>query len=178
MQCFIWQVLTEVEVFLKSLVLFRRWLRVKWWRTIILLRVGGVWWPSPVCTHKTLYSAASASSSTRKMRNHGSCTSDASTAAWWEHHSLLLDKCIIFWNMILIICHVCQFEGEEFVDSIKGFSTVRKEHTMFTDTNLWPSSHLISTFSKHHLRTELFWWIQNSSGTRTWRNWIIQQTKK
>lgn len=32
--------------------------------------------------------------------------------------------------------HVCQFEGEEFVDSIKGFSTVRKEHTMFTDTNL------------------------------------------
>ncbi|XP_066533332.1 usherin [Hoplias malabaricus] len=25
---------------------------------------------------------------------------------------------------------------EEFVDSVKGFSTVRKEHTMFTDTNL------------------------------------------
>ncbi|KAI4889581.1 hypothetical protein NFI96_029859 [Prochilodus magdalenae] len=25
---------------------------------------------------------------------------------------------------------------EEFVDTIKGFSTVRKEHTMFTDTNL------------------------------------------
>ncbi|TRY88493.1 hypothetical protein DNTS_005169 [Danionella cerebrum] len=28
------------------------------------------------------------------------------------------------------------FEGEEFVDTVKGFSTVRKEHTMFTDTNL------------------------------------------
>ncbi|XP_051908614.1 usherin [Hippocampus zosterae] len=27
-------------------------------------------------------------------------------------------------------------DDEEFVDSIKGFSTVRKEHTMFTDTNL------------------------------------------
>ncbi|KAL2082380.1 hypothetical protein ACEWY4_022198 [Coilia grayii] len=27
-------------------------------------------------------------------------------------------------------------EDEEFVDTIKGFSTVRKEHTMFTDTNL------------------------------------------
>ncbi|CAL8313707.1 unnamed protein product [Lota lota] len=27
-------------------------------------------------------------------------------------------------------------EDEEFVDSIKGFSMVRKEHTMFTDTNL------------------------------------------
>ncbi|XP_007259937.2 usherin [Astyanax mexicanus] len=25
---------------------------------------------------------------------------------------------------------------EEFVDTVKGFSTVRKEHTMFTDTNL------------------------------------------
>lgn len=29
-------------------------------------------------------------------------------------------------------------DDEEFVDTIKGFSTVRKEHTMFTDTNLWP----------------------------------------
>lgn len=28
-------------------------------------------------------------------------------------------------------------EDEEFVDTVKGFSTVRKEHTMFTDTNLW-----------------------------------------
>ncbi|XP_039594728.1 usherin isoform X1 [Polypterus senegalus] len=28
------------------------------------------------------------------------------------------------------------FEDEDFIDSIKGFSTVRKEHTMFTDTNL------------------------------------------
>ncbi|XP_062238236.1 usherin [Platichthys flesus] len=27
-------------------------------------------------------------------------------------------------------------EDEEFVDTVKGFSTVRKEHTMFTDTNL------------------------------------------
>ncbi|XP_026174260.1 usherin isoform X2 [Mastacembelus armatus] len=27
-------------------------------------------------------------------------------------------------------------DDEEFVDTIKGFSTVRKEHTMFTDTNL------------------------------------------
>ncbi|XP_057678745.1 usherin [Corythoichthys intestinalis] len=27
-------------------------------------------------------------------------------------------------------------DDEEFVDSVKGFSTVRKEHTMFTDTNL------------------------------------------
>lgn len=27
-------------------------------------------------------------------------------------------------------------EDEEFVDAVKGFSTVRKEHTMFTDTNL------------------------------------------
>ncbi|KAJ0060858.1 hypothetical protein NL108_001741, partial [Boleophthalmus pectinirostris] len=27
-------------------------------------------------------------------------------------------------------------EDEEFVDTIKGFSTVKKEHTMFTDTNL------------------------------------------
>ncbi|MBN3306045.1 USH2A protein, partial [Amia calva] len=27
-------------------------------------------------------------------------------------------------------------EDEEFIDSIKGFSTVRKEHTMFTDTHL------------------------------------------
>lgn len=34
------------------------------------------------------------------------------------------------------LSYVCQFEGEEFVDTIKGFSTVRKEHTMFTDTNL------------------------------------------
>ena len=32
---------------------------------------------------------------------------------------------------------VLQFmDDEEFVDTIKGFSTVRKEHTMFTDTNL------------------------------------------
>ncbi|XP_051775516.1 usherin-like [Erpetoichthys calabaricus] len=28
------------------------------------------------------------------------------------------------------------FEDEDFIDSVKGFSTVRKEHTMFTDTNL------------------------------------------
>ncbi|XP_017291478.1 usherin [Kryptolebias marmoratus] len=27
-------------------------------------------------------------------------------------------------------------DDEEFVDTVKGFSTVRKEHTMFTDTNL------------------------------------------
>ncbi|XP_024147599.1 usherin [Oryzias melastigma] len=27
-------------------------------------------------------------------------------------------------------------DDEEFVDTIKGFSTVRKEHTMFNDTNL------------------------------------------
>ncbi|XP_061785953.1 usherin [Nerophis lumbriciformis] len=27
-------------------------------------------------------------------------------------------------------------DDEEFVDTIKGFSTIRKEHTMFTDTNL------------------------------------------
>ncbi|XP_077408898.1 usherin isoform X2 [Vanacampus margaritifer] len=27
-------------------------------------------------------------------------------------------------------------DDEEFVDSVKGFSTTRKEHTMFTDTNL------------------------------------------
>ncbi|KAJ0026942.1 hypothetical protein NQD34_017942 [Periophthalmus magnuspinnatus] len=27
-------------------------------------------------------------------------------------------------------------DDEEFVDTIKGFSTVKKEHTMFTDTNL------------------------------------------
>ncbi|RXM98695.1 Usherin [Acipenser ruthenus] len=27
-------------------------------------------------------------------------------------------------------------EDEDFIDSIKGFSTVRKEHTMFTDTHL------------------------------------------
>ncbi|XP_030577973.1 usherin [Archocentrus centrarchus] len=27
-------------------------------------------------------------------------------------------------------------DDEEFVETIKGFSTVRKEHTMFTDTNL------------------------------------------
>lgn len=36
-------------------------------------------------------------------------------------------------------CFTLQFmDDEEFVDTIKGFSTVRKEHTMFTDTNLWP----------------------------------------
>ncbi|XP_051731225.1 usherin isoform X2 [Ctenopharyngodon idella] len=40
----------------------------------------------------------------------------------WEPHFRRLDSGL--------------FEGEEFVDSIKGFSTVRKEHTMFTDTNL------------------------------------------
>lgn len=36
------------------------------------------------------------------------------------------------------LCSSClQFmDDEEFVDTIKGFSTVRKEHTMFTDTNL------------------------------------------
>ena len=33
-------------------------------------------------------------------------------------------------------------DDEEFVDTIKGFSTVRKEHTMFTDTNLWPEDDL------------------------------------
>lgn len=27
-------------------------------------------------------------------------------------------------------------EDEKFVDTVKGFSTIRKEHTMFTDTNL------------------------------------------
>lgn len=27
-------------------------------------------------------------------------------------------------------------DDEKFVDTIKGFSTIRKEHTMFTDTNL------------------------------------------
>ncbi|KTF95323.1 hypothetical protein cypCar_00006276, partial [Cyprinus carpio] len=40
----------------------------------------------------------------------------------WEPHFRRLDSGL--------------FEGEEFVDTIKGFSTVRKEHTMFTDTNL------------------------------------------
>ncbi|XP_052443099.1 usherin [Carassius gibelio] len=39
----------------------------------------------------------------------------------WEPHFRRLDSGL--------------FEGEEFVDTIKGFSTVRKEHTMFTDTN-------------------------------------------
>lgn len=28
-------------------------------------------------------------------------------------------------------------EDEEFVITVKGFSTVSKEHTIFTDTNLW-----------------------------------------
>ncbi|KTG31158.1 hypothetical protein cypCar_00024894, partial [Cyprinus carpio] len=40
----------------------------------------------------------------------------------WEPHFRRLDSGL--------------FEGEEFVDTIKGFSTVRKEHTMFNDTNL------------------------------------------
>ncbi|XP_056301249.1 usherin [Danio aesculapii] len=40
----------------------------------------------------------------------------------WEPHFRRLDSGL--------------FEGEEFVETIKGFSTVRKEHTMFTDTNL------------------------------------------
>ncbi|XP_067274207.1 usherin [Pseudorasbora parva] len=40
----------------------------------------------------------------------------------WEPHFRRLDSGL--------------FEGEEFVDTVKGFSTVRKEHTMFTDTNL------------------------------------------
>ncbi|XP_016138429.1 usherin [Sinocyclocheilus grahami] len=40
----------------------------------------------------------------------------------WEPHFRRLDSGL--------------FEGEEFVDTIKGFSTARKEHTMFTDTNL------------------------------------------
>lgn len=53
------------------------------------------------------------------------------TAGFMLH--LLLLEMLYFW---LIYDFDCQFEGEEFVDSIKGFSTVRKEHTMFTDTNL------------------------------------------
>lgn len=41
---------------------------------------------------------------------------------------------------LIISILLLQFmDDEEFVDTIKGFSTVRKEHTMFTDTNLWPS---------------------------------------
>lgn len=38
----------------------------------------------------------------------------------------------------LCLCPSCQqfMDDEEFVDTVKGFSTVRKEHTMFTDTNL------------------------------------------
>lgn len=38
----------------------------------------------------------------------------------------------------LCFCPSCQqfMDDEEFVDTVKGFSTVRKEHTMFTDTNL------------------------------------------
>lgn len=67
----------------------------------------------------------------------------------WEPHFRRLDSGLVrttgfVLHLIIIILvkldfdhmHVCQFEGEEFVDSIKGFSTVRKEHTMFTDTNL------------------------------------------
>lgn len=143
------------------LVLFRRWLRVKWWRTIVLLTVRGVWWQSQVCTHKTLYSAASASSSTRTMRNHGSRTSDASTAAWWEHHLLLLDKCFFFWNMILITGHIFVSLKVRSLWTPSKASAQSGKNTPCSPTptfdlhrDLWPSSHVISTFSKHHLRTE------------------------
>lgn len=41
------------------------------------------------------------------------------------------------WHQSLSPHLLLQFmDDEEFVDTVKGFSTVRKEHTMFTDTNL------------------------------------------
>ncbi|XP_062857977.1 usherin [Trichomycterus rosablanca] len=40
------------------------------------------------------------------------------------------------WDPQIRALHDSGMFDEEFVDTIKGFSTVRKEHTMFTDTNL------------------------------------------
>lgn len=40
-------------------------------------------------------------------------------------------------QLIVISCFVFQYvEEDEFVDAIKALSSVKKEHTMFTDTQL------------------------------------------
>lgn len=70
------------------------------------------------------------------------------------HDSGMVRDPVLYTNMTaykLLECRYClhltssgsllQFmDDEEFVDTIKGFSTIKKEHTMFTDTNLWPDS--------------------------------------
>lgn len=54
----------------------------------------------------------------------------------WSEADTIWDQNNIESHMHL--CPCCQqfMDDEEFVDTVKGFSTVRKEHTMFTDTNL------------------------------------------
>lgn len=55
-----------------------------------------------------------------------------------DSESFMLNQCrATVEAFIQLLSSPLQFmEDEEFVDTIKGFSTVRKEHTMFTDTNL------------------------------------------